>query len=166
MHWKTKHAGDRRVRIVFALIPRECVDGQSRWLQRIAVEEEYVICRGRGWWFERKVCAAYQLCSCREIGCEEFKTRGIAAHIFMASAALQRKTSDEARPRAESGCNKRPLNTWRPQRPQAVVERSDKNKWTSILKSLGWTSLPRISLPSPKRFRIAPSTALWSPARR
>jgi hypothetical protein len=44
MRWKTiKHpeANDRRERVIFALVPRRCVDGFTRWLCFINVTEEW-----------------------------------------------------------------------------------------------------------------------------
>ena len=41
MRWKTPQPGDKRERVIFAFWPIECVDGQTRWLCRVRVEEEY-----------------------------------------------------------------------------------------------------------------------------
>ncbi len=44
MKWKTKRGriGDERERIIFALWPRICEDGYTRWLERVLVSERYV----------------------------------------------------------------------------------------------------------------------------
>jgi hypothetical protein len=44
--WKTKrnpHLNDERERIIFALIPRKCEDGQTRWFEYVKVYERYRI---------------------------------------------------------------------------------------------------------------------------
>ena len=47
MKWKTEypefyHQGQRRLRTVFALLPRQCRDGYTRWLCWVLQEEFYV----------------------------------------------------------------------------------------------------------------------------
>lgn len=49
MKWKNKHIpkhGEIRIRRVFALIPRRCTDGITRWLCNVLVVEEYntIVC--------------------------------------------------------------------------------------------------------------------------
>jgi len=39
MKWKPDHHGDKRERIIFALIPIICNDDYYHWLERIRVEE-------------------------------------------------------------------------------------------------------------------------------
>lgn len=45
MKWLTKkepQLGDTRVRIIFAIRPRSCEDGLTRWLEKVKVFEKYV----------------------------------------------------------------------------------------------------------------------------
>lgn len=42
MIWKTKNlptVGDKRNRIIFAIVPRDCVDGHTRWLEKVKIFE-------------------------------------------------------------------------------------------------------------------------------
>lgn len=88
MNWKTPNAGDIRTRKIFAIWPRGCIDGKTRWLERLAIEEQCIVIPASGSKFERrewhelKACPAVDLCSCGKIDCEEQKKRGkIAAHM-------------------------------------------------------------------------------------
>lgn len=42
MKWSTPKNGDKRERIIFALLPRDCMDGHTRWLERILIFEKYI----------------------------------------------------------------------------------------------------------------------------
>lgn len=47
MQWKTAsefRKGDTRTRVIFALLPRDCTDGVTRWLTRVQIKEE--LCSG------------------------------------------------------------------------------------------------------------------------
>lgn len=66
MKWKTKeepNIGDKRHRIKFAMTPRPCEDGITRWLCRVHVEERFTDSK---WsppsWKEIRVCATE--CDC------------------------------------------------------------------------------------------------------
>lgn len=41
MIWRTNKEGDRRERIIFAWLPKECEDGKTRWLEKVRVVEEW-----------------------------------------------------------------------------------------------------------------------------
>lgn len=86
MNWETPVVGKIRTRVIFAFLTHPCIDGRTRWLCRVAVEERYC----DGWdgakiihfWKELKACAAVDLCSCGKIDCDEKKKRGkVAAHM-------------------------------------------------------------------------------------
>jgi hypothetical protein len=48
MKWKTKvvepipNIGDKRKRAIFALCSHKCIDGYTRWLEVIEIEETYI----------------------------------------------------------------------------------------------------------------------------
>jgi len=49
MKWKSKKVGDERIRIIFALIPRDCTDGTTRWLEKVRVTEVLRAYKGFYW---------------------------------------------------------------------------------------------------------------------
>lgn len=62
MKWRTRKSGDTRTRRLFALIPRPCEDGYTRWLEWLDVSEvlhdgydgRSVLC----WWWEEQAVRA------------------------------------------------------------------------------------------------------------
>lgn len=50
MKWRTKEHGDTRTRTFFALVPYNCDDGTTRWLERITVTEKYEDSWTEGFW--------------------------------------------------------------------------------------------------------------------
>ena len=40
MNWRTTLDGSKRKRVIFALWPRACSDGITRWLEKVLIEEE------------------------------------------------------------------------------------------------------------------------------
>lgn len=41
MKWTTPKKNDQRTRIIFAIFPRICSDGYTRWLERVFIRERY-----------------------------------------------------------------------------------------------------------------------------
>jgi hypothetical protein len=42
MNWRTRRHGDIRERVVFAWLPIRCSDGQTYWLRRVHVTEQWI----------------------------------------------------------------------------------------------------------------------------
>ena len=75
MNWITRYkpltpeVGAERTRRIFALRPRDCTDGISRWLEPVVIREIY---RGFGWWEEL----------CAKAVVKEPKLAGPASHVY------------------------------------------------------------------------------------
>lgn len=41
MEWKSTKYGDIRTRTIFAIWPRDCEDGMTRWLEQIEIDEKF-----------------------------------------------------------------------------------------------------------------------------
>jgi hypothetical protein len=51
MQWRTHPAKRYRTRVAFAWLPVRCMDGQTRWLERVLVHEVYLTdWKDEGWW--------------------------------------------------------------------------------------------------------------------
>lgn len=59
MKWRTQQPGDIRTRTIFALIPRRCDDGQTRWLERVTMTERWEPCWDEIYWVPLSIRAAH-----------------------------------------------------------------------------------------------------------